>query len=68
MVDYSAMTEEEQIALAIQMSMNDANMAETPSPTTEAPAESTTSAMETEVDVCTIKITFQFSFLRCWWV
>ena len=49
MVDYSAMTEEEQIALAIQMSMNDANMAETPNQTTETPAESTTSAMETEV-------------------
>ena len=45
------MTEEEQIALAIQMSMNDANMTETPSQTTETPAESTGSAMETEVGV-----------------
>ena len=43
------MTEEEQIALAIQMSMNDANPPETPSQTTETPADSTTSAMETEV-------------------
>lgn len=47
-VDYAAMTEEEQIALAIQMSMNDANPPETPSQTTETPADSTTSAMETE--------------------
>lgn len=55
-VDYNAMTEEEQIALAIQMSMNEANSTEpttdegTSETKTETPAATKTTEMETETE------------------
>jgi len=48
-MDYAAMTEDEQIALAIQMSMSDANPESTTSELKESKSEGQASSMETDV-------------------